>query len=56
MQNGDNKNIEIIGAAAIRSVGFGEKITLTNCNFSNQTTSHLSSCIWFIGRELVIIS
>ena len=52
----NDTDMEIVGAAAIRSLGFGEHITINNCEFHNQTTTHLSSCIWFVGRGLVIKS
>lgn len=47
--------MEIVGAAAIRSLGTGESISLIKCNFNNQTSSHLSSTIWFQGIKLIII-
>lgn len=46
--------IELVGAAAIRSIGSGESIYIERCNFFNQTTSHLSSCFHFQGRSLNI--
>ena len=47
--------MEIVGAAAIRSMETGESISLMKCNFNNHTTSHLSSTIWFQGIKLIII-
>lgn len=46
--------IELVGAAAIRSIGPGDNLYIQNCQFFNQSTSHLSSCLHFQGRSLNI--
>ena len=45
---------EILGAAAIRSIGSQESISLTKCLFINQISTHMSSTIWFQGQSLII--
>lgn len=47
--------LDIVGASAIRSIGLGESIILKNCEFINQSSTHLSSAIWFEGNLLQII-
>lgn len=47
--------IELVGAAAIRSIGPGDNLEIEECQFFNQSTSHLSSCLHFQGRSLKIL-
>ena len=46
---------EIVGGAAIRSMGTWESISIVKCTFINQTSTHMSSTILFQGQTLIII-